>query len=134
MAGTPAKRGEPAPWVPAVAVAAIPGTAAAAAAFGSAGAAWAIGAILIGLFVFLFLMALWVVEGNRAGIAYALAFALVGSVLVTAALLGFSRLAGELEPPSPVPTTPPSPTTQVTPVPTTAAGPGPGSGSSTTAP
>jgi uncharacterized membrane protein len=82
----------------------------AAAAFGRVGREWAVAAIFIGMFVFLLLLAIWVVPADLKGYVAAFCSALVGAVLLTAALIGFTRFASKIDEKSPSPTT-------VTPIP-----------------
>ncbi len=96
---------EPKSWVPAVAMVTIPLMTIAAAAFGRVGREWAVAAIFIGMFVFLLLLAIWVVPADLKGYAAAFGSALVGATLLTAALIGFTRFASKIDEKSPSPST-----------------------------
>jgi uncharacterized membrane protein len=96
---------EPKSWVPAVAMVAIPLMTIAAAAFGRVGREWAVAAIFIGMFVFLLLLAIWVVPADLKGYSAAFGSALVGAALLTVALIGFTRFASNIDRNSPSPST-----------------------------
>jgi hypothetical protein len=108
-AADPVERNPPA-WILAASATCLPATVAAAAVFGSVGTQWAIAAIFIGLFAFLFLCGIWFVRVDFVGLAGAFVLALVGSCLLTGALLAFTTLADhiELTPPQPTTTAPPT--------------------------
>jgi hypothetical protein len=78
---------------------------------------WALATMFLGIFVFLFLTAVWAAPANLLGIASATAVGVIGSCIVTAGLALFTRIAHDEQ--SPATTRPGSTTTQPSTVTTT---------------
>lgn len=98
---------EPPSWTPAVAIACIPVMISCAWAFGSIETKWALAAIFLGLFLFLFLVAIWAAPATPRGVLQALALGALGAAVLTAALLAFTQFAEDLDPKEPATTSGP---------------------------
>jgi hypothetical protein len=84
-------------WTFTVALGSLPVVVAVAGAFGAVAASWAVAALFVGLAIFLFLVSLWFAPGNLRGVASALIVGVVGAGLIVGAMLGFSRLARDVQ-------------------------------------
>jgi hypothetical protein len=113
---------EPPAWTPKAALATIPATIAAAAVAGAVDSRWAIVAIFLGLFLFLFLVCTWVADATLRGIIGSALTSVVFAGVITGGILLFAWLANETRP-ADVPTTTSQPTAQTAPVRPPAAAP-----------
>jgi hypothetical protein len=91
-------------------MASLPSAIGSAALLGRTHTDWALATMFLGIFVFLFLTAVWAAPANPLGIVYATAVGVIGSCVVTAGLALFTRIAHDEQ--SPATTRPGASTTQ----------------------